>query len=464
MSRSLWGRNDLIACFLLCFVTFVLSQDLAFTGPSIQSSTLYTEGQHVTISWTTPWEETNLLVYQLKETAYAYEVLALTYQQNVSFYVWTAGAVDGEPLNSDHPFHFVLENSASYACQGCVTLSDEFDVRPADSVAGASTSSQAASTSSSSSSSSTSTTEASTRTRQRTTNGQPTQTPQINQPNSLLASTSQTPTNGQPTQASQTNEPSSAPSAAGAAGQDQVTSSTSNSGSDNHLKIGLGVGLGLGIPLILAIIALFFFCARRRRKQRKRFSYRPTGSGNWTTEEEAPRRESGTLGPWAPQSRNSGLSQMSHSSWIEPFPFEKPDARDRDALSEFRRSIHSSGSEYSQDGMENGSAKKPSTEFSTNTSSSTHGTSWPLRTDNGNEANAKFAMMGGSAASTRASNGWGAGTAAARRSDVSWANTDMSSLEGIPEQLQPVHHRYSSPTARHYPAPSRGDGRDWPLP
>lgn len=461
MSRSLlWSRNNLLVCVILHFVTFALSQDLAFTGPSIQSSTSYTEGELVTVSWTTPFNETNLLVYQLKETAYAYEILALRFQQSVTYYVWNAGAVDGEPLNSDHPFHFVLENSDSYACQGCVAQSDEFDVRPANSAAGTSTSSLSTSTSAS-------TAEASTRSRQTTANGQPTQTPQTSQPSAVAASTSQSGANGQPTQASQTNEPSSAPSAAGAAGQDQVTSSTSKSDSDDDLKIGLGVGLGLGIPLVLAVIGVFFCLARRRRKQRKRFSYRPTGSGNWTTEEETPPRESDTLGPWAAnaaKSRNSGLSQMSHSSWIEPFPFEKPEARDRDAISELRRSIHSSGSEYSQDGIGDGSGKKSSTESPAKTTRSTRETPWPPQSNNGNEANTKYAWMGGSTAPTSASNGWGAGAAAARRSDVSWANTDMSSLEGIPEQLQPVHHRYGSPTGGYYPAPSRGDGRDWPLP
>ena len=41
---------------------------------------------------------------------------------------------------------------------------------------------------------------------------------------------------------------------------------------------------------------------------------------------------------------------------------------------------------------------------------------------------------------------------ASRQSDMSFANTDLSSLEGMPEHIQPVH------------CQSRGDGRDWPLP
>jgi hypothetical protein len=445
MRWSLWNCHNVILCCLLYIDTFVLgqSQDLSFTGPSILSSTTYTAGQYVTVSWTTPFEKTNLLVYQLKETAYAYQVLALEFSQNKTFYVWTAGAVDGQPLTSAHPFHFVLENSDSYSCQGCVTLSKDFNVRKGN-----------AQVSSSASSSSSSTTTAVAPENHQTKTGQSTRNSQTNGHSS---------TNGQATQASQTSGPGSTASAAGSTGQDQVTSS-SKSTLHHDLSIGLGVGLGLGIPLLLAIIGVCFLLARRRRKQRQRFSYRPTGSGNWTVEEVGEKRESGALGPWAApaaQSRASGLSQMSHSSWIEPFPFEKPELRDQDAISELRRSIHSSGSEYSQ----NGNGKKISVESPTKASSPLRETSWPLASNGGDKASTKYAWMGGTAAPTKASNGWGAGTAAARRSDVSRANTDMSSLEGIPEQLQPVHHRYGSPTGYNgYTGPNRGDGRDWPLP
>ena len=97
-----------------------------------------------------------------------------------------------------------------------------------------------------------------------------------------------------------------------------------------------------------------------------------------------------------------------------------------------------------------------------------------------NDMNTKYAWMGGPTGATKAGSGWGAGVAAARRSDQSHANTDLSSLEGMPEKLQPVHHRYSpeygSPLAKPEYASgysngasntgygSRGDGRDWPLP
>ena len=455
MSCSLWNRNNVILCCVLYSVTFVLgqNQDLSFTGPNILSSTTYTAGQSVTVVWTTPFEKTNLLVYQLKETAYAYEILALEYSQNQTFYVWTAAAVDGQPLTSDHPLHFVLENSASLSCQGCVTLGDDFNVRRADSQV--TSSAPLSRTSSSTPSSSSSTAIAVAPATHRTKTSNPTRRPQTDEPSSG---------NGQPTQAPQTNEPSSTPSAVGATGQNQITPSSSKSNSHHNLSIGLGVGLGLGIPLLLAIIGICFVLARRRRKQKRRISYRPTGSGNWTAEDVAEKRESDTLGPWAApaaQSRASGLSQMSHSSWIEPFPFEKPEARDQDAMSELRRSIHSSGSEYSQ----NGNGKKASVELPTKASGPLREASWPPPSNGGDEASTKYAFMGSTAASTKASNGWGAGTAAARRSDVSWANTDMSSLEGIPEQLQPVHHRYGSPTGYNgYTHQSRGDGRDWPLP
>jgi hypothetical protein len=173
--------------------------------------------------------------------------------------------------------------------------------------------------------------------------------------------------------------------------------------------------------------------------------------------------------------RQSGLSQASRQSYLDPFDFEKAETRDQDALSQLRRSIHSSGSDYSQK-MVDVDAETPSSAKA----STTRETSWPLHSNNGNDLNTKYAWMGGPTGATKAGSGWGAGAAAARRSDLSHANTDLSSLEGMPEQLQPVHHRYSpeygSPLAKTEYAggygngtnnaayASRGDGRDWPLP
>jgi hypothetical protein len=423
-----------LSFIVLYFATFSSAQDLAFISPDLTpvvggaALPHYTVGEYVTVQWTTPFEETNLLVYQLKETAYAYEVLALNYLQNVTFYVWTAGAVDGEPLNTDHPFHFVLENGKSYSCVGCVTQSPQFNVRRAQP--------QAASTSTTSSTSSAAGASATP-----TTQTQTQQTPQTQ------------------TQTQHSHESTSTPSASGVAGQqDQAMPAPSSSKSHHDLSVGLGVGLGLGIPLLLAIAGLCFFLARRRRKQRRRVSYHPTGSGNWTTDQTT-QRESGALGrlqSQRSQSRASGLSQMSRNSWIDPFEFEKPELRDQDAISQLRQSIHSSGSDSH---VKDVSIETPSK------ASTSREPSWPLSSNAGNEANMKYAWMGGAAGAAKASNGWGAGTAAARRSDVSWANTDISSLEGIPEQLQPVHHRYGTPTGHGgYTTPSRGDGRDWPLP
>ena len=439
MGRSLWHLDSIVMRFsfvVLYFATFALAQHLAFLQPDLTPVTSgssrphYTVGQDVTISWTTPFEETNLLVYQLKETAYAYDVLALNYGQNVTFYVWSAAAVGGQPLNTDHPFHFVLENGKSYSCVGCVTQSPQFDVQRAQQQEGTTTSSPSTSA-----------------TRKGAT---PTSQPR----------TAQT-----QTQTHQTHEQSSTPSASGASGQqqqqDQSTPAPSSSKSHHDMTIGLGVGLGVGIPLLLAIAGLCYFLALRRQKKRRRVSYHPTGSGNWTTDQ-AERPESGALGRWQSQrsergqSRASGLSQMSHNSWIDPFEFEKPGMRDQDALSQLRQSIHSSGSDSHVKEMSIDTPRK---------ASSSREPSWPLSNNTGNEANKKYAWMGGTAGAAKASNGWGAGTAAARRSDVSWANTDMSSLEGMPEQMQPVHHRYGSPTGHDgYTSPSRGDGRDWPLP
>ncbi len=339
--------------------------------------------------------------------------------------------MDGEPLNTDHPFHFVLENGKSYACQGCVTQSTQFNVRrQVDTTS--STKSAASSTSTSKS-----------------------------------KSTSQTQTH-------QTQQSPTTSSAAGAAGQnqDQATPSPSSSKSNHDLGIGLGVGLGVGIPLVLAIAGICFLLARRRRREKRRISYHPTGSGNWTAEPKS-RPESGALGPWGmAERRQSGLSQTSRQSYHEPFDFEKAETRDQDALSQLRRSIHSSGSDYSQKGMDVG-VETPSTAKA----SSSREASWPLQSNNANDADTKYAWMGGPNGATKAGSGWGAGVAAARRAAPSHASTDMSSLEGMPEQLQPVHHHryspeYGSPLAQTDYARGfsngghirRGDGRDWPLP
>ena len=376
--------------------------------------------------------------------------------------------MDGQPLNTAHPFHFVLENAKSFSCNGCVTQSPDFNVRKQQPQSGTTSSSTPKSTSGAGGA----------------TTSQPTQAHQ----------TQQSQTKQFQTQHSQTQKHTAAPSTAGATGQDRSTPSPSSSKSNHDLGIGLGVGLGVGIPVVLVIAGLCFLLARKRRKD-KRVSYHPTGSGNWTAEPK-PRPESDVLGPWAVEARRqSGLSQASRQSYLDPFDFEKAETRDQDALSQLRRSIHSSGSDYSQKGMD----VDVDTPSSAKASSSTRETSWPLQSNNGNsrnDANTKYAWMGGPTGATKAGSGWGAGAAAARRSDVSHANTDLSSLEGMPEQLQPVHHhRYSPeygipPAKREYTGAysngaysngaysngaysngansaayaSRGDGRDWPLP
>ena len=87
MYLSLWKQSNVSLRFSLvisCFATLALAQNLAFLSPDltpvVSGGALphYTVGDYVGVSWTTPFEETNLLVYQLKESAYAYEVLART--------------------------------------------------------------------------------------------------------------------------------------------------------------------------------------------------------------------------------------------------------------------------------------------------------------------------------------------------------------------------------------------------
>jgi hypothetical protein len=138
-----------------------------------------------------------------------------------------------------------------------------------------------------------------------------------------------------------------------AAGQDAPSAdTTTSSDSSRNRDVGLGLGLGLGIPLLLAILLALFFFMRRRRRSRQRSSYRPTSSGNWAEDDhqQQPMREAGAPG-WSETrqvnpAENPFLSpkyagsQNSRSSWIEPFEFENPRARNQDEMSQVRQSIN----------------------------------------------------------------------------------------------------------------------------
>ena len=201
--------------------------------------------------------------------------------------------------------------------------------------------------------------------------------------------------------------------AAAAAAKPAGSTPTNGHKSSSHLGVGLGVGLGLGIPIVLALFGLLYFCSRRRRNG-KRESF-PRGhqqlespdSSDWS--KERPRdqmqqvrqnRESGTLGPWqspTPQSRASQASTpfrpsyapsgLSHTSWIDPFEFERPEMQDQDAMSQLRNSIYSNP-------------------------------------DSGTIVH---------------------GHPTSRRSEMSFAGTDLSSLGGLPEQQQATYSRENWP-------------------
>ncbi len=72
-------RSSILISFLAAIASAV---DLAFLSPDLTPAVSggplphYTVGDYVGVSWTTPFEETNLLLYQLKEKAYAYKILA----------------------------------------------------------------------------------------------------------------------------------------------------------------------------------------------------------------------------------------------------------------------------------------------------------------------------------------------------------------------------------------------------
>ena len=90
MDLSLWKQSNVffrIALVISSLATVGWAQNLSFLSPDltpvVSGGALphYTVGDYVGVSWTTPFEETNLLVYQLKEKAYAYDVLAgMSYQ------------------------------------------------------------------------------------------------------------------------------------------------------------------------------------------------------------------------------------------------------------------------------------------------------------------------------------------------------------------------------------------------
>lgn len=81
MGLSLWSRINAWSFALVFLTTFVSAQHLQFLQPQIAASSggnlpYYTEGDYVTVSWQTPFEETTLFIYQLDGNKYDYEVLA----------------------------------------------------------------------------------------------------------------------------------------------------------------------------------------------------------------------------------------------------------------------------------------------------------------------------------------------------------------------------------------------------
>ena len=345
----------------------------------------------------------------------------VNYPKSKTTFRWKVHQIENTPLNDDHPFKFVVENGENIGCDGCVDFSPKFLVKQQKKHAAAATTADSHHT---------------------------TKAPKA---------TSTSPTQAQaPTSSASVHANPGVAAAEGGHGNSSGLTSSGSGSHHSHLATGLGVGLGLGIPIVLGLLALLFLFLRRRRKEQQRISYRPTGSGNWTTEQmgmtEAGNRESGALGPWeADRMSQSGLSEgsvhvrqsyapsasgmsrmshMSHRSWINDFEFERPELRDQDAMSQLRNSIHSS--------THLGEENHPKSFGMADGGDSTRG-------------EAPLLQQPPSTYFTPSST-----PPISRKSVTNFGNTDLSSLEGIPEQI------LSSPLRPQ--RRSRGDGRDWPLP
>lgn len=248
-------------------------------------------------------------------------------------YTWKAENMN--IANMGNKIYFSIQNANDITCNGCVAKTQAFyvtDKRPIMSGSASPSASVAAASSPA--------------------GVAPSQT-EISQ----TGAGASTAASGQPT--TQTTE------AAAAAGQQNSRPKPEGKSSSN--AVGLGVGLGIGLAVLIALIVLLLVCLRRRRRKREpSFSYHPTGSGNWTQSDDSPRpevrevtpkytsglTETTAVGDFAePKFRESGSSSvsnpfrpatpasgLSHTSWIEPFEFERPESRAQDAMSQLRQS------------------------------------------------------------------------------------------------------------------------------
>ena len=436
-----------ILATLLAVLHLAAAQDLAFVTPNITALQVdsrgwhyYMQGHDVEISWTTSFDKTTLILFEAQENGtWTYDVLGgesciqalmclmnhadtdettVDYSSSKTSFKWPAQPIENAGLGNK--MYFSIQKANDISCAGCVVKSPVFYVTGVRPAGGSVSSSMSTATSTSAPSG----------------------------PSRTAGGASQTTGNSQSSQAAEA-----------AAAANQHTSSKSS----HSNAIGLGVGLGVGLAVLLALLALLFICLRRRRKNRHSFSYRPTGSGNWTQDSTPPNaemreanepksmgdinRQSGIVGATAvaelaSQSRQSDVShvsnpfrpstaasRMSHASWIEPFEFERPGAKEADAMSQLRQSTQ---------------ADSP-----VQTDSTVHADSASSHYTDGPDV---FGPESPSDAAAVASPSSYNGGMSRQSVDMPYRpsdGADPSGLAGIPERPQPA---------------MVADGRNWPLP
>lgn len=361
--------------------------------------------------------------------------VTVNYPPSKTSFIWTADAVHSTGYGRE--MYFALEYGQSYSCTGCVYRSPRFKVLT--------TNEEPKSTAASSSSTATS----SASTSQSSSTG--------GKADIVRTSTSATPT-------SSNNRATKSAFAAAAAGKTTAQQATDS----RNRKIGLGVGLGVGLFAVFAVLGVVFFFFRRRQRKRgeresqhrsllSHHSYRPTSNGNWAEEVLQPQlpqlpqipqmREEPAIHDFSAvgtktQSLHSGISGPSKSmrssyapghtswntpdqtSWIEPFEFERPQMPEKDSTSQLRRSIHEDRS------------LRPDNASST----------YSLQDDRGVESPAADAAAVISPS--------GRPHLERHQSERSFSPaTDLSTLEGLPAQPQPVRTDTSQIV----------DWRSWPL-
>ncbi|GIZ48753.1 hypothetical protein CKM354_001180300 [Cercospora kikuchii] len=103
------------------WTSLVTGQDLAFTKPVKLDPSQHALNSKVEVAWTTPFENTNLEIWQgpRADGSFAVESLLKNASQDTTTYTWKAKPLDN--MNFAPPFHFRLQKGdGDNLCDGCV--------------------------------------------------------------------------------------------------------------------------------------------------------------------------------------------------------------------------------------------------------------------------------------------------------------------------------------------------------